>query len=621
MTTGELGTGSPYAVDKIQLPHDNPWKALVYCGGHDFLSDGSAIVCTMQGDVWRASGLTDDLARVEWRRIASGLNQSLGVVVDKDEIFVIGRDQLTRLHDFNGDGETDFYECFSQALETSPSGHDFTCGLWRDNEGRFYTASGKQGLMRIAADGQSAEVLATGLRNSDGLGLLPDGTVTIPSSEGDWMPASMVAAVRPAGPVLNRLAGTTPDTRGLPFFGRPGTNRTQPPELPMLYLPRGIDNSSGGQVYVDSDRWGPLKGQIVHLSFGAGTSYLLLRDEFDGWIQGAAVPLTGEFASGAHRGKFNPADGQLYVSGMAGWGSYTTDDGCFERVRYSGDDDPNRQPQLPVGFHVHQNGIVVSFSQRLDKRVAEDVTGHFAQAWNYRYSGAYGSPEYSTRQLGLRGHDVLTIDSATVLEDGRRLFLEIPDLQPVNQLHLLIQTSPSDSHDLFMTVHRLDAPLTEFAGYVARDKVVLPHPMLADLSRPLVTARNPHRKPLPNARSITIKAAKNLMFDTTQLKVRAAEPIRLTFENPDAVPHNWAFVKPGMLESVGVQANKMIADPEAAARNYIPDTDDVLAYTDIVEPYSTFTIYFVAPKEPGRYPYLCTFPGHWMVMNGTMVVE
>ncbi len=397
-TQGTLGTGQPYVVDTIELPKDNPWKALLYASGHDFLSDGSAIVTTMQGDVWKASGLNEDLSAVIWQRIAAGLHQPLGVVVDDDQIFVIGRDQLTRLVDLNGDEEIDFYECYSQALATSRGGHDFTCGLARDAEGRFYTASGKEGLMRIAADGQSADVLATGLRNSDGVGIHPDGLVTVPSSEGDWMPASMIAAVRPGGAVLNRLPGTSPDARGLPFLGRPGTGRTNPPELPMLYLPRGVDNSSGGQVYVSSDRWGPVQGQMVHLSFGAGTAYLLLRDEFDGWVQGAAVPLSVEFASGAHRGKFNPADGQLYVSGMAGWGTYTTDDGCFQRVRYTGHD-----AQLPTGFQVHENGIRVMFSQPLSESVVRQVNGHFAQCWNYRYSGAYGSPEYSTRQLGLRG--------------------------------------------------------------------------------------------------------------------------------------------------------------------------------------------------------------------------
>ncbi len=613
---GQLGTGSPYAVDTIPLPTENPWKANLFCGGHDFLSDGSAIVCTMQGDVWRASGINDELSEIRWRRIASGLHQPLGMVIHDDQIYVMGRDQLTRLHDKNGDGEIDFYECFSQSLETSQSGHDFTCGLWRDAEGRFVTVSGKQGVMRIAADGQSAEVLATGLRNSDGLGLLPDGTITLPSSEGDWMPASMVGAIRPNGPVLNRLPGASPDTRGLPFFGRPGGTLAQPPEVPMLYLPRGVDNSSGGQVHVSSDKWGPLQNQLIHLSFGAGSAFLLLRDEFDGWIQAAAVPIAGEFASGVHRGKFNPVDGQLYVSGMNGWGTYTTQPGCFQRVRYTGE-----SAQLPTGFHVHSNGIVITFAQPLTKEIAENAANHFAQAWNYRYSGAYGSAEYSRRQLGLRGHDVLAIRSATVLDDQHRVFLEIPDLQPTNQLHLLVKSTADVEHDLFMTVHRMDAPFEHFPGYHKYDKVVLPHPLLTDLAKPIATKRNPYGKAIPSARPITIAADKNLTFDQPEIRVTVGEPIRLTFNNPDAVPHNWALIKPGQLRHFGELTNKLIQDPNAAANHYLPQTEDVLAYTDVVEPYATFTIYFNAPKEPGRYPYLCTFPGHWMVMNGVLIVE
>ncbi|MFP6677234.1 MAG: plastocyanin/azurin family copper-binding protein, partial [Pirellulaceae bacterium] len=91
--------------------------------------------------------------------------------------------------------------------------------------------------------------------------------------------------------------------------------------------------------------------------------------------------------------------------------------------------------------------------------------------------------------------------------------------------------------------------------------------------------------------------------------------------NPDVVPHNWVLLKPGTLRRVGEQANRLISDPEAAIRQYVPQTSDVLAFTDIVMPKDQFTIYFNAPTEPGRYPYLCTFPGHWLVMNGEMIVE
>lgn len=606
------GGGRPYAIDTISLPFENPWKTLLFCGDHDFLPDGSALICTMQGDVWHVSGLTEHAERptARWRRFASGLHHALGLVVADDGIYVQGRNQITRLHDLNHDGEADFYECFSQAYETSPAGHDFVCGLQRDAQGNFYTVSGNQGLLRISADGRRADVIATGFRNPDGLGMLPDGTLTVPCSEGEWTPASMICAVRHS-PTPSSAAAVRP-----PFFGYRGPQGGQPPELPLAYVPRALDNSSGGQTCAAGDRWGPLQGQLLHFSFGAGTHFLVLRDEVEGQMQGAVVPLPGEFLSGAHRGRFNPRDGQLYVSGMAGWGTYTPDDGCFQRVRYTGD-----AVQLPVAFHVHQNGVSVTFSAPLDVGVAADARRHFAQCWNYRYSAAYGSPEFSTGHFGVRGHDVLRIASAHVLADPRTLFLELPDLQPVNQLHLRLSTGRDAAQDLFITVHKLDAPFTEFPGYQPVEKTVLPHPIRSDLALATRLVPNPWRQAISNAREITLETGKNLTFARRSFKARRGEVLQFTLANPDVVPHNWALVKPGALQRVGELANRLVADPEAAARHYIPQTNDVLFYTDVVSPQDRFTIYFRAPERPGRYPYLCTFPGHWMVMNGEMIVE
>ncbi len=613
------GYGQPYAVDTIELPTKNPWNALIFCGGHDFLPDGSALVCTMQGDVWHVTGLnspTDQAGTARWKRFASGLHHALGLVVADGQVYVQCRDQLTRLTDRNNDGEADFYECFSNAFVTSPAGHDFICGLQRDENGQFYTASGNQGLVRISADGNSADVIATGFRNPDGLGLLPDGTVTVPVSEGSWTPASAINAVKsvPSRSPADAL-----------YFGYGGPKRNRPPELPLVYLPRGLDNSSGGQVYVDSERFGPLKNQLLHLSFGAGAWFVVLRDEVDGQMQGAVIPMIGDFLSGVHRGRFNPVDGQLYVSGMAGWGSYTPQDGCVQRVRYTGN-----TVQIPTGFHTHENGILLTFAEPIDAEIASDVSRHFAQCWNYRYSGAYGSPEYSPSHPGVAGHDPLEITSAHVLPDGRSLFLEIPDLQPVSQLHLrlhvngdeTISTNPSgDGHDLFLTVHKLDNPFTDFPGYRAREKTIATHPLLTDLALQAARKPNPWRKPVANARPIHIETGKNLTYATREFTVAANEPVALTLANPDVVPHNWVLVAPGSLRSVGELGNRLIADPEAYARQYVPESEDVIAHTDIVSPSESQTIYFKAPIKPGRYPYLCTFPGHWMVMNGVMTVK
>lgn len=613
-TRGVAGTGGPYAVDTITPPFDNPWKAPLFFGDHDFLPDGSALVCTMQGDVWRVTGLDDKLEHVKWRRFASGLHQPLGLIVAEDKIYVLGRDQITRLHDLNGDGEADFYECFSNAYLTSPGGHDYICGLQRDPAGRFYTASSKQGVIRISADGKKVDVLATGFRNPDGIGRYPDGALTVPASEGDWTPASMICLVPPEGKQVKLVPGVGGHTP--PYFGYGGPKNGKAPDPPFVYLPRGLDNSSGGQTYIDSDRWGPLKGRMVHFSYGGCRHFLLLRDEVDGLAQGAVVPLVGEFLSGAHRGRFNPKDGQLYVSGMAGWGTYAVADGCFQRVRYTG------QPvQLPSDFHVHENGILVTFTQPVDSTIASQPKSHFAQAWNYRYSSAYGSAEFSPRHPGTPGHDAWDIAAVHVLPGGRSVFFEIPDLQPVNQLHLRLRVNSGDPIDLFMTVHRLDAPYTKLSNYKPLTKLVAVHPMLVDMRATAKAAPNPWKTPLPGARVLKIQADKNLTYVQRSLTAKPGEPLRLSFANPDTVPHNWVLLKPGTLAKVGDLANRLIADPDAAARHYVPKTDDVLVYTDIVPPDSSFTIHFRAPQVKGRYPYVCTFPGHWMVMNGVLIVE
>lgn len=628
----QLGSGRPYAIDTIELPVDNPWKTLLYCGGHDFLPDGSALVCTMQGDVWHVSGFSapaDALGNLDalprkatWRRFAAGLHHALGLKIDRDGIFVLGRDQLTRLHDTNHDGEADFYECFSRAYETSPAGHDFICGLQRDAAGNFYTASGNQGLVRISSDGSRADIIAAGFRNPDGLGIYPDGTLTVPCSEGEWTPASMICAVTPPGDdqTVPARPGGKANLDAVRFYGYRGSQYVKRPitrpELPLVYLPRGLDNSAGGQAYIDSDRWGPLAGQMVHLSFGSGSHFLLLRDQVDGQLQGAVVPLPGQFASGVHRGRFSPLDGQLYVSGMAGWGSYTTDWGCWQRVRYTGD-----SVQLPVGFHVYQNGVSIRFSNSLDREQCEQANEHFAQAWNYRYSGAYGSSEYSTSHYGVRGHDRLRIASAHVVDDGRTLFLEIPELQRCNQLHLQVTSGGDRRHDLFATCHALDVPRSDIPGVDSTAKPLQPHPLDADMLMATKRLPNPWRGAIPKARPLRIEAGKNLTFSTRTLEAKAGEPLALTLVNPDVVPHNWALTRPGKLQSVGEEANRLVADPEAVIRQYVPQTSDVVCYTDIVEPQEETTIYFSAPQEPGRYPFLCTFPGHWMVMNGELIVS
>ncbi len=599
------GAQGPYAIDTFELPLENPWNVPVMGSGLAILPNGTALLATMHGDVWRIENLEYPSTEAHWKRFASGLHQPLGMHADEDGIFVLCRDQLVRLWDMDDDGDADFYECFSSQFNTSPGGHDYICGLERDKDGNFYTASGADGLYRISADGKSARVVATGFRNPDGIGLTADGILTIPCAEGGWTPSSMICAMK-----------LTDDS--IPHFGFRGPQGEEVPSLPLVYLPRGLDNQSGGQQAVNSERWGPLSGQLLHFSFGTGNHFLVLRDEIEGQLQGAVVRLQGDFLSGIHRGRFSPEDGQLYVTGMQGWGCYTPQDGCFQRVRYTGE-----SVQVPSGFHLHKNGIRLDFTESVEAATAAQAQSHFAMTWNYRYGPQYGSPEFSTRHMGMVGHDYLPIKSAHVLAGGKSLFLEIPDIQPANQIHLRVQTAAGVFSELFVTAHVLDAEsFTGAPGLIALDnKPIHPHPIIGDIALATKVVPNPYAPVIADARPITIQAASNLSYATKLIRAKPGENLALTFDNPDVVPHNWALLKPGTLQRVGELANKLISDPEAAIKQYVPDSTDVIVFTDIVLPKKQFTIYFQVPEQPGRYPYLCTFPGHWLVMNGILLVE
>ncbi|HEY1081400.1 MAG TPA: DUF6797 domain-containing protein [Prosthecobacter sp.] len=602
-TKGSIGTGAPFATDTLTVPFENPYGTLFFISGHDFFEDGTAAISTMTGEVWLVRGIDGKLEKLRWKRYATGLHQPLGVKVANNKLYVLGRDQVTCLHDLNGDDEADFYECVSNAQETSPGGHDYITGLGVDKEGRFYTASGNQGLIRFSPGGGPVEVLATGFRNPNGLGLSPDGRfITTSVQEGDWTPASSICQVE---------AGKNQGAH----FGANGPKNGQPPEPPLMYLPRGEDNSSGGQCFIPEGVWKELRGEgnLAHFSPGTGTAWLVMRQQVQGRWQGAAVRIAGDFDSGSQAGRFHPRDGHLYVTGMQGWGSYTPRDGCFQRVRYSAaEGDP-----VPVGFEARDNGVLLRFDRPLNAAPAGNKQSHFAQCWNYSYSAAYGSPELSVRYADTVGHDPLEVRSAQVLEGGKALFLEIPQMVPASMVHLRVGISSGRAHDLFLTAHALAPAFTDFPGYEKVAKAWTP-PVKGKAAAS--AKANPWAKGEPG-REIVVEAALGLQFVQKQLVAKAGEQLSLTFKNPDVVPHNWLLARPGSLQKLGDQVNLMITDPKGLAKHYVPDSKDVLFYTDMTNPKESFTIHFKAPAEKGAYPYLCTFPGHWMVMNGVLKVE
>ncbi|MEM8680911.1 MAG: plastocyanin/azurin family copper-binding protein, partial [Planctomycetota bacterium] len=111
-----------------------------------------------------------------------------------------------------------------------------------------------------------------------------------------------------------------------------------------------------------------------------------------------------------------------------------------------------------------------------------------------------------------------------------------------------------------------------------------------------------------------------MMFDQPQLIVGRGQPIEIRFENTDAMPHNFVLVRPGALARVGAVSEATGRDRDAIERNYVPVSEDVLAAGTLLQSGESEAIYFTAPQEPGVYPFVCTYPGHWRRMFGALVV-
>lgn len=434
----------PFAVDTLTIPYDNPFKSLFFCTGVDVLPDGRVAMCTCHGDVWLAK--VDEAANtVAWQRFATGLYHPLGLKVVDGKVVVLESGQLTRLHDNNADGEADFYECISNDWHTGGGEHSYDTCLETDTDGNFYFF--KTGdthvphggcLLKVAKDGSKTEVFATGFRHPIGMGMSSSNILTGADQEGNWMPATRIDEYKKGG-----------------FYGdMRGHHRDVPPatyDPPLCWLPREVDNSAGGQVWVPKGTWGELGGVPLHFSYGRCKAFVLLRQELKDGVQGGVADLDLHFLSGVCRGRFAP-DGNLYVCGLNGWQTSAKADGCLQRVRYTG-----KPLDVPVKMAVEGNELRLTFSRPLDAKAATNLDNWRAAWWNYIWSKEYGSKRWKISDPNAEGQDDVPVRSVKVSDDGRTVVLGFDRLQPVMQMQVAYNIATGDAKKLagsvFLTIH------------------------------------------------------------------------------------------------------------------------------------------------------------------------
>jgi putative heme-binding domain-containing protein len=111
-----------------------------------------------------------------------------------------------------------------------------------------------------------------------------------------------------------------------------------------------------------------------------------------------------------------------------------------------------------------------------------------------------------------------------------------------------------------------------------------------------------------------------MRYDKERIVARAGKPVEIVFENHDMMPHNLVVTQPGALEEVGKLAETTATLPGAAERQYVPASNKILLASRLLQPRDTQKLSFTAPTQPGVYPVVCTYPGHWMRMYAALYV-
>lgn len=426
------GDGSPLLEvhPAYDLRQARPSSFLPKVGGMDFLSDGRLVVCT-----WDADGgvyilddvLKGDPERIKVKKIANGLAEPLGLRVVDDVIYVLQKQELTKLIDHNGDDVIDEYYTLCNDWRVSANFHEFSFGL-AYKEGWFYAAlaiailpggasarpqipdRGK--AIRIQKDSGKMEIVAEGLRTPNGVGIGVDGEIFIADNQGDWLPSSKILHV----------------SKGA-FFGSRAVDSARvaqlPVKLPVVWLPQDeIGNSPSTPLALND---GPYKGQMIHGEVTHGGVKRVFVEKIDGEYQGAVFRFIQGLEAGVNRMTWGP-DGALYVGGIGNpgnWQQYGKYWYGLQRLKYNG------KPVFEMlAVRARSNGVEIEFTAPLEDGLGWNPAEYIVQQWYYLPTNDYGGPK-----LGFGNLKVL---SANVSQDRRRVFLELEGMKPNHVVYLRI---------------------------------------------------------------------------------------------------------------------------------------------------------------------------------------
>jgi uncharacterized cupredoxin-like copper-binding protein len=337
-------------------------------------------------------------------------------------------------------------------------------------------------------------------------------------------------------------------------------------------------------------------------------------EKVNGKYQGACFPFLEGFSSGVLRLSW-AKDHSLFV-GMTSRGWSATGPALYglQYVTW----------RKAVPFEIRtikakSNGFELAFTKPLNKKMAADITKYGITGFTYVYHKKYGSPIVDQKTC--------TVTKAEVSADGLTVRLYVQGLREgyVHQLDVNgIRSQAGEAVVHPVAYYTLNA-IPEGS---AHEQMAMNHAehdaagSEAEMSG-CGEAKTKNVTSLPETWrngadvEITIGTKPGLKFDREYFEVPEGSKVKLIFNNNDDMLHNLLVTRKGKGQQVGEMALRLGLD--GSRLGYVPTTDDVLFNTCLIQPESSQAIYFIAPPA-GEYPYICSYPGHYMVMTGVMKV-
>ncbi len=400
-------------------------------GGMDFLSDGRLVVSTWDpaGSVYILENVAGgDSTKISVKRIAFGLAEPLGLKVVNDTIYVMQKQEMTRLVDVDKDDIIDEYQTLTDDWEVSSNFHEFGFGL-AYKDGYFYatlaTAINPGGastqpqlkdrgkVIKVEKNTGKLEFIASGLRTPNGIGIGYNGEIFVADNQGDWLPSSKIVHVRPGAWFGSRSVD-------------PEGTQNLKEDLPVVWLPQDeIGNSPSTPSYLHV---GPYKGQMIHGEVTHGGVKRVFVEEVNGQLQGCVFRFIQGLEAGINRLVWGP-DSALYVGGIGNpgnWGHTGKLRYGLQRLAFNG------KPTFEMlKVSAMSNGIEIEFTEALEGSDGWNISDYEIRQWYYKPTVEYGGPKLDERLLKIKG--------ATVSKDKKKVFLELEGMKPnhVIYVHLL----------------------------------------------------------------------------------------------------------------------------------------------------------------------------------------